>query len=52
MPTTRTDLLQRIPMFAGLDPEVIEALAQHAATRSIAPREVLFNEGDLCEACS
>lgn len=49
MPTTRTELLQRIPMFAGLEPELTEAIAQRAATRSIAPGEVLFNEGDPCQ---
>jgi len=49
MHTVRTELIQRIPIFAGLEPEVIEAIAQSAATRSIAPGEMLFNEGDPCE---
>jgi CRP/FNR family transcriptional regulator len=49
MPATRTALIQRIPIFAGLEPEVIEAIAQRATTRSIAPGQVLFNEGDACD---
>ena len=49
MHTVRTELIQRIPIFAGLEPEVIEAIAQRAATRSVAPGERLFNEGDPCE---
>ena len=49
MHTVRTELIQRIPIFAGLEPEVIEAIAQSAATRSIAPGEMLFNDGDPCE---
>ena len=49
MSTTRTELLQRIPMFAGLEPEVIDALTERAATRPFAPGQVLFNEGDGCE---
>ena len=49
MHTARTELIQRIPIFAGLEPEVIEAIAQRAATRPVTPGEVLFNEGDACE---
>lgn len=49
MSTARTELLQRIPMFAGLEPEVIDALTERAATRPFAPGQVLFNEGDRCE---
>ena len=41
--------LQRIPMFAGLEPEVIEALAQRAAARPLTPGQILFNEGDPCD---
>jgi CRP/FNR family transcriptional regulator len=36
-------------MFAGLEPEVVDALTQRAATRLFAPGELLFNEGDPCE---
>jgi CRP/FNR family transcriptional regulator len=36
-------------MFAGLEPEVIDALTERAATRPFAPGQVLFNEGDGCE---
>jgi CRP/FNR family transcriptional regulator len=36
-------------MFAGLEPEVIDALTERAATRPFAPGQVLFNEGDRCE---
>ncbi|MGP0071388.1 MAG: cyclic nucleotide-binding domain-containing protein [Bryobacteraceae bacterium] len=49
MSATRTELLQRIPMFAGLEPEVIDALTERAATRPFAPGQVLFDEGDGCE---
>jgi CRP-like cAMP-binding protein len=49
MPTARTELIHRIPIFAGLEPEVIEAIAERAASRTIAHGEVLFNEGDPCE---
>jgi CRP-like cAMP-binding protein len=49
MNAARTEQIQRIPIFAGLEPEVIEAIAERAAARSIAPGEVLFNEGDPCE---
>jgi len=45
----RAEILQRIPMFAGLAPEVTEALAARAATRPFAPGELLFQEGDRCE---
>jgi len=36
-------------MFAGLEPEVLNALRQRAATRSFGPSELLFNEGDPCD---
>lgn len=49
MSTARIELLQRIPMFAGLEPEVIDALTERAATRPFAPGQLLFNEGDPCE---
>ena len=49
MSTARIELLQRIPMFAGLEPEVVDALKQRAATRPFAPGQLLFNEGDACE---
>jgi CRP/FNR family transcriptional regulator len=49
MHTVRTELIQQIPIFAGLEPEVIEAIAQRAATRSVALGETLFHEGDPCE---
>jgi CRP/FNR family transcriptional regulator len=45
----RPDVLQRIPMFAGLPPEVTEALTARAASRSFAAGEALFHEGDPCE---
>jgi|ERR1035437_4469460 CRP/FNR family transcriptional regulator len=49
MSTARTELLQRIPMFAGLEPEVIDALTQQAANRPFSSGQLLFNEGDPCE---
>src|SRR5690348_1339271 len=41
--------LQRIPMFAGLEPDTIQALAQRAAARPLAAGQILFNEGDPCD---
>ncbi|PWU07974.1 MAG: Crp/Fnr family transcriptional regulator [Terriglobia bacterium] len=49
MEAARTALLQRIPIFAGLPADVIEAIAQRATPRTIAPGEVLFREGDPCD---
>lgn len=49
MRAARTELLKRIPMFVGLEPEVIDALTQRAAPYSFAPGQCLFNEGDPCE---
>jgi CRP/FNR family cyclic AMP-dependent transcriptional regulator len=49
MSDARIELLRRIPMFAGLDREVGEALAQRAATRPFGAGELLFQEGDACE---
>ena len=49
MSSARTVLVQRIPMFAGLEQEVIDALTQRATTRPFAPGQLLFNEGDPCE---
>ena len=43
------ELLGSIPIFAGLDGEVIDALAQRAAPRPLAPGQILFNEGDPCD---
>ena len=36
-------------MFAGLEPEVIDALTQRAANRPFSPGQLLFSEGDPCE---
>jgi CRP/FNR family cyclic AMP-dependent transcriptional regulator len=49
MEPARTTLLQRIPIFAGLPSEVIEAIAQRATPRTVALGEVLFREGDPCD---
>ena len=49
MSTAWTELLQRIPMFAGLEPEVIDELTRRAANRPFSPGQLLFNEGDPCE---
>jgi len=49
MSPARVELLHRIPMFAGLDLEVADALAHRAATRPFTAGEILFHEGDACE---
>jgi CRP/FNR family transcriptional regulator len=49
MDSARAEMLQRIPMFAGLDPRIVQALALRATMRSFAPAQLLFNEGDPCE---
>ena len=36
-------------MFAGLEPEIIDALTQRAANRPFSQGQLLFNEGDPCE---
>jgi len=36
-------------MFAGLEPQIIQALAQRTSTRAFLPGQGLFSEGDPCE---
>lgn len=43
------DVLRRIPMFAGLDSDVIDALSRCTVRRPLAPGQILFNEGEPCE---
>ena len=42
----RTDVLSRIPLFAGVDRAELETLASHAVERRYEPDEPLFWEGD------
>ena len=49
MGAARIELFQKIPMFAGLDREVVGALMQRAATRPFVAGELLFREGDSCD---
>jgi CRP/FNR family transcriptional regulator len=49
MSAARIEVLQKIPMFAGLDREVADALTHRAATRPFVAGELLFREGDGCE---
>jgi CRP-like cAMP-binding protein len=41
----KLDLLRRVPMFAGLDSELIQAIAEIAEDRSVPAGEVLTHEG-------
>lgn len=42
----RRDLLQKVPLFAGLAPERLEALAEVTTTKRLRAREELFHKGD------
>ncbi|MEB2343819.1 MAG: Crp/Fnr family transcriptional regulator [Deltaproteobacteria bacterium] len=42
----RRELLQKVPLFSGLAPERLEALAGATTTRRLASREPLFHRGD------
>ena len=42
----RRELLAKIPLFAGLAPRELEALAGLTRSRALAPREELFHKGD------
>lgn len=46
---SRTELLSRIPLFAGLDERELGALASHAVERRFEPEDSLFWEGDRAE---
>ena len=50
MTHAKTQILGRIPMFASLSPQELEALAERAIERKYLPGEVLFHEGDPCDA--
>jgi CRP/FNR family cyclic AMP-dependent transcriptional regulator len=43
----RRELLQKVPLFAGLAPDRVGALAAAATTRRLATRETLFHRGDV-----
>jgi CRP/FNR family transcriptional regulator len=47
--TAKTELLSGVPLFAGLAPAELEALAQRALERRYAPDQMLFWEGEPCE---
>jgi CRP/FNR family transcriptional regulator, cyclic AMP receptor protein len=42
----RRELLAKVPLFAGLAPRELEALAGLTRSRALAPREELFHKGD------
>jgi len=42
----RRGLLQKVPLFAGLAPERLEALTEVTTTKRLAAREQLFHKGD------
>src|SRR6185312_16460136 len=42
------ELLGRLPLFSGLEPEVLAALAERAKPRRYDAGDVLFREGDAC----
>lgn len=42
----KRELLARVPLFAGLAPRDLDALAGVARSRALAPREELFHKGD------
>jgi CRP/FNR family cyclic AMP-dependent transcriptional regulator len=42
----RRGLLQKVPLFAGLAPERLEALAEVTTSKRLAAREELFHKGD------
>src|SRR5256714_1894747 len=44
-------LLSRVPLFADLEPEDLEPLAQVAVPRSYQAGEVVFREGDSGDTC-
>jgi len=45
-PARKRELLARVPLFAGLAPREVDALAAVARSLSLAPREKLFHKGD------
>ena len=45
---TVTEVLQRTPLFAGLSPREVHALAERALERSFRAGEALFHEGGPC----
>ena len=45
-PARRRELLAKVPLFAGLAPRELEALAGLTRSRALAPREELFHKGD------
>jgi len=45
-PARKRELLARVPLFAGLAPRELEALAALTRSRALVPREELFHKGD------
>lgn len=50
MQRTRTEALQRMPIFGGLRQDTLAALLDVAATRTRLPGECFFREGDRAES--
>jgi CRP/FNR family transcriptional regulator len=48
MPTAAHDVLRGTPLFAGLSPGEVSALAERALERHFHAADVLFHEGDPC----
>jgi CRP/FNR family transcriptional regulator len=47
--STRSEVISKIPLFAGLDAEELESIAARAVERRYEPEENLFWEGDRAE---
>jgi CRP/FNR family transcriptional regulator len=50
MSRDRSRILGEIPLFASLNPQELDALAERAVERHFLPGDVLFHEGDACSA--
>ncbi len=48
MPQRKSLVLARIPLFAGLTPAELDALAERAVEKRFGPGELLFAEGEEC----
>src|SRR5690349_22863684 len=42
------DVLEKVPIFAGLAPAEMDFLARHVVSRTYAPGQAVFHEGDAC----
>jgi CRP/FNR family transcriptional regulator len=48
LPSSKTETLRRIPLFAALSPPELDAVAQRAVEKRYSPGDVLFYEGEEC----